>query len=288
MNQDIVAISNSLTSDQIELIKRTICIGASDDELRLFVGICNQTQLNPFTRQIFAIKRWDSSQKKNIMSTQVSIDGLRLVAERTGKYQGQVGPFWYDGNQWLDVWIKDSLPLAARVGVWREGFKEPVWGVAKFNSYVQRTKEGAITRMWATMPEIMIAKCAEASALRKSFPQETSGLYTDDEVPIEKEVSIEPEQNRQPVVIPKPDYAAMKVAIQQKEPTVFAPNPMLRLQEAAKTYAWSGEQMRIFMQSRFGKLLVKELTEKEIALLCEIMSSQSHSQAMEALKDNIK
>lgn len=91
-----------------------------------------------------------------------------------------------------------------------------------------------------------------------------------------------------PAKAPKPDYAAMKVAIQQKEPAVFAPNPMLRLQEAAKIYAWTGEQMRIFMQSRFGKLLVKELTEKEIALLCEIMSSQSHAAAMEELKDNIK
>ena len=91
-----------------------------------------------------------------------------------------------------------------------------------------------------------------------------------------------------PAKAPKPDYAAAKITIQQKEPTVFAPNPMLRLQEAAKAYAWSGEQMRIFMQSRFGKLLVKELTEKEIALLCEIMSSQSHAAAMESLKDNIK
>jgi hypothetical protein len=91
-----------------------------------------------------------------------------------------------------------------------------------------------------------------------------------------------------PAKAPKPDYAAAKITIQQKEPTVFAPNPMLRLQEAAKAYAWSGEQMRIFMQSRFGKLLVKELTEKEIALLCETMNSQSHAAAMESLKDNIK
>jgi phage recombination protein Bet len=170
----------------LDLLKRTIAQGTTDEEFKLFVQVCNRTGLDPFARQIYSVKRYDSKAGKETMSLQVSIDGFRLVAQRSGEYAGQTPVYWCGSDGvWKDVWISKEYPYAAKVGVYRKGFTEALWAVAKFDSYVQTYKKDGkyiTSHMWEKMPEVMIAKVAESLALRRAFPQELSGLYTAEEM----------------------------------------------------------------------------------------------------------
>jgi phage recombination protein Bet len=174
-----------LDTGQMALLRRTMLADGTEDDAKSFFYQVNRTQLDPFNRQIYATFRpmrdGDSWTKK--LSVQVSIDGFRLIAERSRQYAGQVGPYYCgkDGK-WVDIWLSKEPPFAAKVGVRRRDFDDTLWATARFESYAQTKQGGELNFIWKKMGDLMIAKCAESLALRKAFPFELSGLYTTDEM----------------------------------------------------------------------------------------------------------
>ena len=177
-----------LTQDKIELIKRTIAKGASNDELELFIVVCNQMRLNPFAKQIYLVPRWDKNVGANVYQPQVSIDAARLTAQRSHEYEGQAPIQWCgDDGIWTDIWLNKEHPKAAKATVYRKGFKEPLVAVANWDTYAQYVKDSKtgqlyLNQFWNKGGALMLGKCAEMLALRKAFPNELSGAYIEEEL----------------------------------------------------------------------------------------------------------
>jgi len=182
-------VFGKLQRSQIELMKRTIAKGASDDELKMFLQVCKGSNLNPFLKQVFLVPRWDSKVGAEIRAIQVSIDGFRAIAEESGAYAGNTDPS-YEGEDEITYTIgKDKekktvtnkIPNSATVTVYKivQGLKCEFTATARWAEYYPGDKQGF---MWKTKPYIMLGKCAEALALRKAFPKLLSGMYAAEEL----------------------------------------------------------------------------------------------------------
>lgn len=171
-----IAAEVGYSPGKLQLVKDTIARGATDDELALFLYTAHRAGLDPLARQIYCIQRWDSTLQRNVMSVQVSIDGLRLIADRTGRYApGRASTYEYDKNGSLVA--ATAYVMKYVQGTWHEAA-----ATAYYVEYVQTKKDGTPTAMWKSKPRIMLGKCAEALALRRAFPAELSGIYTPDEM----------------------------------------------------------------------------------------------------------
>lgn len=159
--------SSPWTQAQVDLIKATVAKGATNDELKLFLYTAARTGLDPLTKQIHFVKRKES------ITIQTGIDGYRAIAERTKELAG------------IDDAVFDSednpQPKKATVTVYRivNGQRMAFSASARWTEYFPKPPNDF---MWKKMPYLMLAKCAEALALRKAFPNDLSGLYTNEEM----------------------------------------------------------------------------------------------------------
>lgn len=150
----------------------------SDDDLLMFLYVCKRVGLDPLTKQIYAVFRWDNTIGREKMTIQAGIDGMRLVAQRTGAYAGQ------DDIKYTPEDEATAHPTKATCTVYKiiNGNRVAFSASARWNEYVQTDRNGQPMGMWKKMPYNQLGKCAEALALRKGFPNELAGIYSAEEM----------------------------------------------------------------------------------------------------------
>jgi phage recombination protein Bet len=155
----------------------------TDGELQVFAYVARFTGLDPFTKQIYAIKRGGR------VTHQTGIDGYRSVAERTKQYAGSDEAEFEACDCGSDDSPKDH-PKLARVVVHRirpDGTAVDQVGVARWHELKPPHAKYPNANdfqdsMWWKQAYGQLSKCAEANGLRKAFPRVLGGVYIADEM----------------------------------------------------------------------------------------------------------
>jgi phage recombination protein Bet len=159
-----LATADALPKEQIDLIRRTVANGATNDELALFLYDCQRRGVHPLDKLLHFTKRGGR------YTPVTSIDFMRAQAAMTGEMAGSEDPTFDEG---------EGHPLSATVTVYRltQGQRFAYTATARWAEYCPDNAP-----MWKRMPYTMLGKCAEALALRKAFPQQLAGLYSGEEM----------------------------------------------------------------------------------------------------------
>jgi len=223
----VVALRNSHTAQQVDLIRRTVAKDCNDTEFDLFCTVVRNTGLDPFRKQIYAFVYSKDDAAKRKMTIVTGIDGMRAIAARSLRYRPDEDEprFEYDAELKgpdnplglvkanVRIWIKDAeRPGQNALPDWR-----PVTGFAYWDEFAPIVEEssegyrwvdtgetwpdsgkpkrrkvanegGEIIRQvdpktqWPKMGRVMLAKCAEAGALRRAFPEDLSAIYEHSEM----------------------------------------------------------------------------------------------------------
>lgn len=218
------------SAEERDIISRHICEKANEKELELFIAMCQKRGLNPITKQVYFIKYSEKEPPQHV----TSIDAFRLIAKRSGDYlPGRPAEFEYDTRNNL-------VSATAYVKCWSHGEWHEVWDTAFIRD---STGTGPL---WKSKPGIMLAKVAEARILRRTWPEDLGGLYTDDEISPDADISVTPPNPSQPPVgrvsvartpalatdTQRAEYATLcdkanKLGIKTKPPTETTPSAEL-------------------------------------------------------------
>jgi len=210
------------TAAQEAIVREMMLPGLDQLQADYFLEVCRVRRLNPLAKQIHPVihmvKKKGSNEREPRLTIITGVDGFRLNSSRSGEYEGQTSPEWCgDDSIWRDVWLEDEPPKAARVGVYRRGFREAVYGVVTWKSYAQyvpRWENGQqvgskLSEMWDRSGPEQLAKCAEAQAHRKAFPEECSDMFEAAEMGVvERVVSAEDERRASPRIPEQPKRLA--------------------------------------------------------------------------------
>ncbi len=288
---------STFTDVQVAALRQLGVEDAPKGDLDLFFHQAKRTGLDPFAKQIYMlgrrtkIKVWNERAKRQdeewVMkyTIQTGIDGYRVTGHRLARLAGDdiavEGPFWRgaDGG-WDDVWLDPNRPpLAAKYVVVKNGVKYS--SVAMYGEYVQTySKDGQQhpNSMWAKMPANQLAKCAEAAAWKKAYPNDFSGMVLEDAVQVIEAESTSVTSERVPA--PKGGTAGLAAALgvtaEPEQPAIEAratPDELQGLLAALDKHGIEVSERAAFFAGRLERPQGQELSGLEDLTSAEVATT---------------
>jgi len=238
------------TEEQKAAYRAVVAPNATDAQWEYFCTECERRALIPNTHVVFQVrpaKEWNAQLQQQVSVQKVAlvttINALRLIAERSGKFKGYGRFTYYYGDAEGEPTKTSQIPLgrvphAVSVELFRDGWAQPVFAHARYDACCQTKRDGnkeVPTMMWSKRGEEQLAKCAEAAGLRMVAPEECGTLYIEEEMPgRDRDDAIEGSKVGVADVTNLPPAPTVAPVVNQApavtpKPVVAAPNPQCRL-----------------------------------------------------------
>lgn len=276
-----LTVSPESERDQVELIKKTVAKGASDDELKMFLYIANKYNLDPLLKEIWFIKRakkvktngnWDYPRLPNgeidyrgaetvIMTSR---DGYLKIAQNNAEYQGIISFTVREGDDFqvdaehYQVTHKFGAKRGKIIGAWARCDRK---GRLPQICFVDFAEYNADNNIWKKYPSAMIQKVSEVFVLKRQFNIE--GLVTKEEL---SDFDIEP-------IIEQPQ-AAPKEPEPVKQLEMASQNQIQAISIRVNNLGWNDEQLRKYLDDRFKVSSRKELTKQQATEMIHELNQQ--------------
>lgn len=179
----------------MQVLRETLYPGAKDESIAMVINYCAARKLDPIKKPVHLVPmsvksgKKDSGGKDIYEYRDVVMPGIglyRIEADRSGQYAGMSEPEFGEDVEEVVGTRKITYPKYCRITVFKNVGDRNVGFTAKEfwkeNYATKSRQDNSPNAMWEKRPYGQLAKCAEAQALRKAFPDVVGCDYTREEM----------------------------------------------------------------------------------------------------------
>lgn len=279
-NELLATKSNSLMmwddAEKIQEIKKIFAPTLSDTEFQIFVGMGKATGLNPFTREIWAVK-YDNSQAQIFIGR----DGYRKAAQAHSEYDYHQADAVYanDGYEVVNGEVRHSYNLADRgrlVGAYciakRHKSSRPMYVFCDLSEYDKKQS------VWKEKPATMIKKVAEAQCLRACFQDLFGGSYVEDEIEQKQESAKAPKSDEVLDIINKSKSRTFDATPVEETGEVATPEQVKQIHVLINEKGFNQNGRLLKALTHYGVETIGQLTSAQAQDFIEKMQKDDKSQ----------
>lgn len=231
-NSNVAKISQNLPAlamsedELMKVLRSSLYVGAKDESIKMAVNYCKASGLDIMQKPVHIVPMWDSKAKEMRDVVMPGIGLYRTQASRSGEMAGMPEPIFGEDVTQKIGGVEITYPKDCKITVKRilpNGTVAEYVAVERWiENYAVKggaDKSIAPNSMWTKRPYAQLAKCAEAQALRKAFP-ELGAMPTAEEMEgREIDITPQPEAKKETPIL---DDAAFKAIADKYKESVVA------------------------------------------------------------------